>query len=82
LIHYCRGRIAILDRSGLELNVCECYRAVEDEVDRLLRRRKKSDFNPVGAAAAQESPLTDPSCRPELAKRYAQLPFQHPQRGV
>lgn len=37
LIHYCRGHISILDRKGLESNVCECYRVVEDEIDRLLR---------------------------------------------
>jgi CRP-like cAMP-binding protein len=41
LIHYCRGRISILDRNGLESNVCECYRLVEDEVDRLFGRKRK-----------------------------------------
>jgi CRP-like cAMP-binding protein len=39
LIHYCRGRISILDRNGLESNVRECYRIVEDEVDRLFARK-------------------------------------------
>ncbi|HEY9405030.1 MAG TPA: hypothetical protein VIQ24_20430 [Pyrinomonadaceae bacterium] len=35
LISYVRGRITILDRRGLEATVCECYRAVRDEYDRL-----------------------------------------------
>ena len=36
LIHYCRGHIHILDRRGLESHACECYRAVEDELDPLF----------------------------------------------
>ena len=36
LISYVRGRITILDRRGLEAAVCECYKVVKDEYDRLL----------------------------------------------
>jgi CRP-like cAMP-binding protein len=36
LISYVRGHIHILDRPGLEAAVCECYRVVKDEYDRLL----------------------------------------------
>src|SRR5919202_2618398 len=36
LISYVRGRIRILDRPGLEAVVCECYRVVRDEYERLL----------------------------------------------
>ena len=36
LISYVRGRIRILDRAGLEAVVCECYKVVKDEYDRLL----------------------------------------------
>jgi CRP-like cAMP-binding protein len=36
LISYVRGRIQILDRPGLETSVCECYKVVRDEYERLL----------------------------------------------
>jgi hypothetical protein len=35
-INYVRGHIKILDRAKLEATVCECYRVVKDEFDRLL----------------------------------------------
>jgi len=34
-IHYRRGHIAVLDRSGLEVRACECYRALRRDFDRL-----------------------------------------------
>jgi CRP-like cAMP-binding protein len=37
LIHYSRGRIAVLDRSQLEAQACECYAVVKREYERLLR---------------------------------------------
>lgn len=37
-ISYVRGHIKILDRQKLEATVCECYRVVKDEVERLLGR--------------------------------------------
>lgn len=36
LIRYARGRITVLDRTGLEKRTCECYAVVKKEYDRLL----------------------------------------------
>ena len=36
IIRYRRGHIAVLDRKGLEEQVCECYAVVKNEIDRLL----------------------------------------------
>ena len=36
VISYVRGHIKIVDRQKLEETVCECYRVVKDEFDRLL----------------------------------------------
>jgi CRP-like cAMP-binding protein len=36
LIRYRRGRISVVDRTGLERTACECYRIVEAEFDRVL----------------------------------------------
>jgi len=35
-ISYRRGHIAVLDRTGLESRVCECYAVVKTELNRLL----------------------------------------------
>ncbi len=35
IIQYSRGRLTVLDRSGLEARVCECYQVVQDECARL-----------------------------------------------
>ena len=39
LIRYARGRIAVLDRPGLEKRACECYGVVTNEYSRLLSER-------------------------------------------
>jgi CRP-like cAMP-binding protein len=40
LIHYSRGRITVLDRPRLEQRVCECYKVVKTEDERLLNFEK------------------------------------------
>ncbi len=36
LIRYHRGRVAILDREGLEDVACECYAVIKEELDRVV----------------------------------------------
>lgn len=40
-IRYRRGHITVLDRAGLEGNVCECYSVVKQEFSRLLSDSRK-----------------------------------------
>jgi CRP-like cAMP-binding protein len=43
LIDYCRGRIIVLDRQGLENRVCECYAMVKTKFDHLLPAPRHSN---------------------------------------
>ncbi len=45
LIHYSRGHIKILDREGLEAIVCECYKIVNNELNRLVGISQRSELN-------------------------------------
>ena len=49
MIRYSRGRITVLDRPGLEAQVCECYAVVKKEFDRLL-----SDTTPMEHARLEQ----------------------------
>jgi CRP-like cAMP-binding protein len=41
IIRYRRGHITVLDRTGLEAHVCECYDVVKKEFDHLFRDVRK-----------------------------------------
>jgi CRP-like cAMP-binding protein len=45
LIHYSRAHIKIIDRRGLEAAVCECYKVVNDESNRLIGTRQRGELN-------------------------------------
>ena len=45
LIQYSRGHITILDRKGLEAMTCECYKVVDDEMDRLVGTHRRSNLS-------------------------------------
>ncbi len=55
LISYSRGHIRILDREGLENRVCECYRVVKDETDRIMPNR--SHRHPLQKASSMHTAL-------------------------
>jgi CRP-like cAMP-binding protein len=51
LIRYSRGRITVINRPGLEREVCECYAVVKKEFDRLLSDIPLGNpFQAVGSA--------------------------------
>jgi CRP-like cAMP-binding protein len=51
IIHYRRGHISVLKRSGLERRVCECYEVVRGEFDRLLSESGRPAPAPLGQSA-------------------------------
>ena len=46
-IRYRRGHITVLDRAGLESDVCECYQVVKKEFARLLSDGRQGQGDPV-----------------------------------
>ena len=59
LIHYRRGKIEVLDRTGLEARCCEYYQVVKTEFDRLLLTAAIWFFG-VEASTVRGTPLCGP----------------------
>jgi CRP-like cAMP-binding protein len=57
LIQYRRGRIAILDRAGLEERSCECYAVIRRAHERLLRDAGSKRLASDSGARASISPI-------------------------
>lgn len=51
-IRYQRGHIIVLDRAGLERNVCECYSVVKNEFARLMPDAPQRQASPASSQAA------------------------------
>jgi CRP-like cAMP-binding protein len=50
VIHYRRGHITVLKRTGLEARVCECYAVVKKEMERLLHDVQYRQPHSAGSA--------------------------------
>jgi CRP-like cAMP-binding protein len=57
-IRYSRGKITVLDRSRLELRVCECYKVVRNEFARLL-----NDISPHDSIPWLGESMPNPECQ-------------------
>ena len=55
LIHYSRGRIELIDRAGLENEVCECYQVIRSECERLLTPCDEPHAKPAEPSAAHQA---------------------------
>jgi PAS domain-containing protein len=80
LIEYSRGRINVLDRSGLEARACECYATVKGEYDRIfqlqsdVRGAKRTRPNPASLRKRAEARLLQsPHPEPKTSWDNAQL---------
>ena len=70
LIQYRRGHITVTDRPGLEDRVCECYRVVKSEYQRLF------NLTPVSTAKHRARP------NPSTVRQRAEVRLQKTQRNT
>jgi hypothetical protein len=73
MIRYSRGHITALDRTKLEMRVCECYAAIKRETDRLIQQ------NPQGVSHTRK-PL--PLSRKPAALVYTSVQITDQQCGT
>jgi CRP-like cAMP-binding protein len=59
LVSYRRGHILILDRSGLEERVCECYGVVRAESERLMGQFPREEPRVAGACGCNRRAMFD-----------------------
>ena len=59
LVSYHRGHILILDRSGLEERVCECYGVVRAECERLMGQFPREEPRVAGACGCNRRAMLD-----------------------
>ena len=73
LIQYSRGKIHILDREGMEQEVCECYAVVSKEYARLLPRKAPvaMPLNEGQKVTVKRAAVTNIGRTPALAKTSA-----------
>ncbi len=64
LIRYNRGRIAVLDRPGLERRTCECYAVARKEYERLLPMQSPRDMEMLDVGSLSKKSLTIPMTMP------------------
>ncbi len=82
LIEYSRGRISVIDRSGLETRACECYAVVKREYDRIfqlespLRGTNRPRLNPANVRKRAEVRLQQ-SSPPEVRTAWDNARLVH-----
>jgi hypothetical protein len=64
LIHCARGRIQVLDRTGLEKRTCECYAVAKQEYERLLPEVVEASGVPPARAALPPAGVADRAMAP------------------
>ena len=70
LIHYSRGKITVMDRSGLEACACECYQSIKKEFNRLLPKVIVRQSGAPGTAAPVSRLRTTPQAG-AVSARYS-----------
>jgi len=71
LIRFKRGRVTVLDRSGLEQEVCECYAVIRREYARLLAHKRPARSSQQQSHAKRSSSRSRVSSYPKTGGVHA-----------